>query len=72
MEGLVASPFYPYNFAVKGGQTFDGIRHSVITKLWAAGIPNAHTAAVVGHQKPKEKAIPGMRKIWAFGRSWLR
>lgn len=33
------------------GQTFHGLRHSVITKLWSAGIPEAHTAAVVGHRR---------------------
>ena len=35
----------------KDGQTFHGLRHSVITKLWSAGIPEAHTAAVVGHRR---------------------
>lgn len=35
----------------KDGQTFHGLRHSVITKLWSAGIPEAHTAAVVGHKR---------------------
>jgi len=38
------------------GQTFHGIRHSVITKLWAAGIPEAHTAAVVGHQRGERES----------------
>jgi integrase len=35
----------------KDGQTFHGLRHSVITKLWSAGIPEAHTAAIVGHKR---------------------
>ena len=38
------------------GQTFHGIRHSVITKFWAAGIPEAHTAAVVGHQRGERES----------------
>ena len=43
---------YMATIGVSGdGQTFHGIRHSVITKLWAAGIPEAHTAAVVGHRR---------------------
>lgn len=43
---------YLMSIGVKdNGQTFHGIRHSVITKLWSAGIPEAHTAALVGHQR---------------------
>ncbi len=38
------------------GQTFHGIRHSVISKLWSAGIPEAHTAAVVGHQRGERES----------------
>lgn len=38
------------------GQTFHGIRHSVITKFWSAGIPEAHTAAVVGHQRGERES----------------
>lgn len=30
------------------GQTFHGIRHSVISKMWSAGIPEAHIAAIAG------------------------
>ncbi len=38
------------------GQTFHGIRHSVISKLWAAGVPEAHTAAIAGHQRGKSES----------------
>ncbi|SHO51737.1 DUF6538 domain-containing protein [Desulfopila aestuarii] len=38
------------------GQTFHGIRHSVISKLWSAGIPEAHVAAVVGHQRGERES----------------
>ncbi len=38
------------------GQTFHGIRHSVISKLWSAGIPEAHTAAVAGHQRGERES----------------
>lgn len=48
---------YMASIGVEGsGQTFHGIRHSVITKLWAAGIPEAHTAAVVGHQRGERES----------------
>jgi integrase len=48
---------YMASIGVSGdGQTFHGIRHSVITKLWAAGIPEAHTAAVVGHQRGERES----------------
>ena len=48
---------YRATIGVEGsGQTFHGIRHSVITKLWAAGIPEAHTAAVVGHQRGERES----------------
>jgi len=55
----VSKEFAKYRAAigVEGdGQTFHGIRHSVITKLWAAGIPEAHTAAVVGHQRGERES----------------
>ena len=43
---------YRKSLGINGeGQTFDGIRHSVISKLWAKGIPEAHTAAIAGHQR---------------------
>ena len=38
------------------GQTFHGIRHSVISKLWSAGIPEAHTAAIAGHQRGERES----------------
>ena len=48
---------YMASIGVAGsGQTFHGIRHSVITKLWAAGIPEAHTAAVVGHRRGERES----------------
>jgi hypothetical protein len=31
-------------------------RHSVISKLWADGIPEAHTAAVVRHQRGERES----------------
>ncbi len=55
----VSKEFAKYRAAigVEGdGQTFHGIRHSFITKLWAAGIPEAHTAAVVGHQRGERES----------------
>jgi len=48
---------YMASIGVKGsGQTFHGLRHSVITKFWSAGIPEAHTAAVVGHQRGERES----------------
>jgi len=38
------------------GQTFHGIRHSVISQMWSAGIPEAHTAAVAEHQRGKSES----------------
>jgi len=55
----VSKDFAKYRTAIGvggDGQTFHGIRHSVITKLWAAGIPEAHTAAVVGHQRGERES----------------
>ena len=55
----VSKEFAKYRAAigVEGdGQTFHGIRHSFITKLWSAGIPEAHTAAVVGHQRGERES----------------
>jgi integrase len=49
------------------GQTFHGIRHSVITKLWAAGIPEAHTAAVVGHQRGERESYTRYAKKTDIG-----
>ncbi|SHO52961.1 DUF6538 domain-containing protein [Desulfopila aestuarii] len=48
---------YRKSLGINGaGQTFHGIRHSVISKLWAAGVPEAHTAAIAGHQRGKSES----------------
>jgi integrase len=48
---------YRKSLGINGaGQTFHGIRHSVISKLWASGIPEAHTAAIAGHQRGKSES----------------
>ena len=53
-ESLRLNHFFRAELAGGGadayGQPFHGIRHSVITKFWAVGIPKAHATAVVGHQ----------------------
>ncbi len=38
------------------GQTFHGIRHAVISHCWSAGIPEAHTAAIAGHQRGERES----------------
>jgi hypothetical protein len=40
----------------RDGQTFHGLRHSVVTKLWSAGTPEPHVAAVLGHQRGKSES----------------
>jgi integrase len=48
---------YRKSISIHGaGQTFHGIRHSVISKLWSAGIPEAHTAAIAGHQRGERES----------------
>jgi len=48
---------YRISIGIHGaGQTFHGIRHSVISKLWSAGIPEAHTAAIAGHQRGERES----------------
>ncbi len=48
---------YRKSLGINGtGQTFHGIRHSVISKMWVAGIPEAHTAAIAGHQRGKSES----------------
>ncbi len=48
---------YRASIGVDGhGQAFHGIRHSFISKLWAAGVPEAHTAAIVGHQRGERES----------------
>lgn len=48
---------YRRSLGINGaGQTFHGIRHSVISKLWSAGIPEAHTAAIAGHQRGERES----------------
>lgn len=59
---------YLISIGVKnGGQTFHGIRHSVITKLWSAGIPEAHTAALVGHQRGERESYTRYAKKTDLG-----
>jgi integrase len=59
---------YLMSIGVKdNGQTFHGIRHSVITKLWSAGIPEAHTAALVGHQRGERESYTRYAKKTDLG-----